>query len=613
MRYLFTLCCAFGAFISLNAQSNGGCGTGFPADYEHVSTYAERQNYITQSSSRGTIRWVGVRYHIITKDDGTGGAAVKDILDNHCELNGVYNQFNIGFYITAIDTIMDTDLWNYQDDALGYIAFGAHNVAKVCNIYVNGNLPGLCGFATFPQGTSNKQGGIFLNRACVGANDKTLAHEMGHYFNLPHTFESGGGVEFVDGSNCTTAGDGFCDTPADFLDARTNCPYTGNQTDPHGDLYSTVIDETLLMSYFNDNCVNRFSNEEQAEMNSTLTNRRAYLLNQPTPDTTPLDSAIIIHPLDGDTTVNSAVVNFKWFSVPRAKYYSFRVQSASSSLVFVDTLLTDTSYTSTVLVPNKSYKFRVRPISFGNTCGDNSVYKVIQTASIKAVLNVAIPSCPGESDAAVSAVVTNGVSPYSFLWSTGTSGPVISNVPSGVYTVTITDNKGEVDVAAVQVGDPTPLAVDIAKVGNNLTASGNGGTAPYTYTWSNAVTGPGNNNIGFGTYTVTITDAKGCSNTETFVLSGIGVDLETRVSMKIYPNPATQVSSLNLQLTLNERANAIISIMNVNGEVVQQMQKEFTSGLNTVPVNIAQLSSGIYFVQFKSNEVTKTERVSIIK
>ncbi len=612
MRYLFTLCLFVSSSFFLSAQSIGGCGTDFPADYNHTSSYAERMNYISQSSSRAAIRWVGVIYHMIAKDDGTGSGSLKDVFDNHCELNAEYTDFNIGFYIVKIDTIKNTTLWNYQT-SLGYVTFRDYNIANVCNIYVNGNLPGLCGFATFPSGTSPRQGGIFLNKSCVGAGDQTLAHEMGHYLNLPHTFEDGAGVEFVNGSNCSTAGDGFCDTPADFLDARTSCPYTGNQTDPNGDLYKTVIDETLIMSYFSDNCVNRFSDEEEAEMNSALTNRRSYLLNQPTPDTSPLDSAILINPFNGDTTVNSSVANFVWHAVPLAKWYSFRLQSSTSSVVIVDTLITDTAYTVRNLTPNKGYKFRIKAISYGNTCGDNAFYQFIQTASIKTTLNVTSPSCPGEDDAAVSAIATNGSSPYSFIWSNGATGAVLSNVPSGVYVVTITDNNGEVAVANVQVGEPSPLTVNINKVGNNLNAEGNGGTAPYTYEWSNGEIGSGNNNINFGNYTVTITDARGCTSTQSFIFSALGVDIETKVSMKIFPNPAAQVTSLNLQIVLNERTDAVISLLNVNGQVVQLLKKEFVSGANTVTVNIEQLPSGVYFVQFKSNDVTRTERVSVLQ
>ena len=63
-------------------------------------------------------------------------------------------------------------------------------------------------------------------------NGSTLPHEVGHFYGLPHTHDQGN--ELVNGSNCATAGDNFCDTPADpNLSGVVNssCVYTGTATD----------------------------------------------------------------------------------------------------------------------------------------------------------------------------------------------------------------------------------------------------------------------------------------------------------------------------------------------------------------------------------------------
>jgi hypothetical protein len=99
-------------------------------------------------------------------------------------------------------------------------------------------------------------GGIVMLK---DAGFMTLAHEMGHYFGLPHTFEGAGmiGAELVDGSNCLTAGDGICDTPADpyidpgdettYLDVNT-CEYTFMGQDANGDYYTPLVSN--IMSYY---------------------------------------------------------------------------------------------------------------------------------------------------------------------------------------------------------------------------------------------------------------------------------------------------------------------------------------------------------------------------
>jgi hypothetical protein len=150
-------------------------------------------------------------------------------------------------------------------------------------------------------------------------------------------------------------------------------------------------------------------------------------------------------------------------------------------------------------------------------------------------------------------------------------------------------------------------------VGNNLNAYGAGGTAPYTYSWNNDVNGQFNNNVPEGTYTVTVTDANGCTMDETFSTSTTGISVETKVAMKVFPNPASKVSSLNIQIDLNERIEATVVLTNVNGAIVQQTKKEFVSGSNNMNINIESLSSGIYFLQFRSGKAVKTERISVLK
>ncbi len=617
MRYLLTLSLIVFSFLFASAVNNGGCGTVAPANYQLNTSDAERSSFIS-TASRGGIRYVPVTYHVVTKTNGTGGASLKTVFDTHCELNTDFAPSQMYFYIYSIVEINDDALWGMSDGQggtnynLGYGAYSTYNETNVVNVYITGELPGLCGFATFP-GSAPNGGGLFLNEGCCGVGGRTIGHEMGHFFNLDHTFRSTNPVEYVDGSNCATKGDRFCDTPADFLDERTACPYNGTQTDPHGDLYSTVIDETLIMSYFSDNCVYRFSNQQQNEMNATLTSDRPGLLTQPVPSVTPLDSAEFITPVSGDSTAIGSSISFKWHAVPGAQYYLFHLQPASSSIVLVDTVTTDTAFNFGGLQANKSYKFYVKPISFGNVCESASPYHYVQTSLIKATITVVTPSCPGQANAVIGVSPSNGVPPYTVTWSNSQTGTTLSNVSPGNYTVTITDNNGAVATATIVVNDPSPVTVSINKVGNNLNAYGDGGTPPYTYSWSNGINGQFNNNVPFGNYTVTVTDSKGCTTTESFVISSIGVNYDTKVAMKVFPNPASKVSSLNLQVTLNESTEATVLLMNVNGEVVMNLKKEFTTGINNTFVNIDQLPSGVYFLQFRSNEAVKTERISVIR
>ena len=92
---------------------------------------------------------------------------------------------------------------------------------------------------------------------------EVIAHETGHFFGLFHTHMTSFGAELVDGSNCASAGDRICDTPADpnlSNGVSTICSYTGNETDANGQAY--VPDTLNYMSYTRLSCMSTFSEEQ---------------------------------------------------------------------------------------------------------------------------------------------------------------------------------------------------------------------------------------------------------------------------------------------------------------------------------------------------------------
>ena len=100
----------------------------------------------------------------------------------------------------------------------------------------------------------------------------------------------------------------------------------------------------------------------------------------------------------------------------------------------------------------------------------------------------------GGSDGSATASATGGTMPYTYAWSNGATTAVVSGLAAGVYTVTVTDDNMANDTAGVTITEPSVL-VAAATVDNDVsinggsdgqaTASATGGTAPYTYLWSN--------------------------------------------------------------------------------------------------------------------------------
>jgi len=140
------------------------------------------------------------------------------------------------------------------------------------------------------------------------------------------------------------------------------------------------------------------------------------------------------------------------------------------------------------------------------------------------ITNVA---CHGANNGSITLSPTGGTLPYSYLWNTGSRNASLSNLVAGTYSVTITDGNSCVKTESFTITEPTVLTTSGTQVDvstykgsdGSATVSASGGTAPYTYLWSNGVTGSTASGLTAGTYTVTVTDANGCTSVLDFVIT----------------------------------------------------------------------------------------------
>ncbi len=156
-------------------------------------------------------------------------------------------------------------------------------------------------------------------------------------------------------------------------------------------------------------------------------------------------------------------------------------------------------------------------------------------------------SCTGAADAAISAAPVNGKAPYQYLWSpAGSSDSLLTGLGPGAYTVTATDFYGCTATYTFTISDPPLLqAAVLAMHCSSLqspngiaTAALSGGTPPHEYAWSNLGSTMTIGGLPPGIYTVTVTDAHGCTATasaEVKLVSGT-VDL-AGIQVQVWPNP----------------------------------------------------------------------------
>ncbi|AEE51865.1 hypothetical protein [Haliscomenobacter hydrossis] len=132
-------------------------------------------------------------------------------------------------------------------------------------------------------------------------------------------------------------------------------------------------------------------------------------------------------------------------------------------------------------------------------------------------------TCPSGSDGSISLSVRGGIAPYYFNWSNlGSSTHVLSNIPEGNYAVTVVDSRNCQVTKMVNVTEPGDIGFGAQRIVKYVTCNGgsdgsleittpfSGGTAPYSFLWSNGATTNIASNLSRGQYGVTITDAKGC-------------------------------------------------------------------------------------------------------
>jgi large repetitive protein len=141
-----------------------------------------------------------------------------------------------------------------------------------------------------------------------------------------------------------------------------------------------------------------------------------------------------------------------------------------------------------------------------------------------AVTTVTNVSCFGGADGSATVAASNGTAPYTYAWSNSATGATATGLIAGTFTVTATDTNGCTISTTAMVTEPTAVTLTVTTVTNvgcfgaatgSATVGATGGTAPYTYVWSNSATGATATGLIAGTYGVTATDSKGCTITTT--------------------------------------------------------------------------------------------------
>jgi len=254
-------------------------------------------------------------------------------------------------------------------------------------------------------------------------------------------------------------------------------------------------------------------------------------------------------------------------------------------------------------------------VTDANSCATTATITITEPVSpLTAAATATNVLCKGGLTGSVMATATGGTGAATYAWSpSGATTASATALPAGTYTVTATDANGCITTATTTVTEPPMLITSTGSTdetaANNGTASAmpSGGTAPYAYSWSpGGATTATATGLTAGTYTVTVTDANGCSDVQAVVVNsamatGIAAaDLQS--SVRAYPNPNGGTFSLNIMATANTQYT--LRIVNAIGQIVYNGSLSVNTGTTILPLSIEDMEDGLYILQVQSNERT---------
>ncbi|GAB3942685.1 hypothetical protein GCM10028805_07610 [Spirosoma harenae] len=373
----------------------------------------QRKRASARTAAEG-ISYIPLRPHILRRSDGTGGLSLASLNQVMAKTNNYFMNNGAGIQFFFAGTTPDY----IDDDALfaaipykagsslpeGHIVDDRDAPNAMNQYYVNNFSPNVVsGFARYPHDN------IVSTRSYINVTygeefmiKHLVPHELGHGFDLAHTFGFFNGEYFTDelvtrgaGANCTLAGDLVCDTPADpFLSSapptldydNNGCPvYSPSNTvrDANGDPFNPSTGN--IMSYYV-GCNPMFTPGQHERMLAGLALRQTHtyysLTYLPSVVTTPTNLA---------ASLDRRRISLTWQDNADNEmgYFIERSTSPTTGFVYIGGVAANTTtfYDSDIKV-NTHYYYRIRP-SNTTTASISQIADIVTPEAIGAVTGLA--------------------------------------------------------------------------------------------------------------------------------------------------------------------------------------------------------------------------------
>ena len=187
-------------------------------------------------------------------------------------------------------------------------------------------------------------------------------------------------------------------------------------------------------------------------------------------------------------------------------------------------------------------------------CMDSSSVTVNEPLPVGGTFTATDAICNGSCDGSVTGSPTGGTgtaASWMLLWNTGDTALTVSGLCAGMYSVLMVDSAGCPASDSVLVSEPVAmvLAISVTDVSCNGGADGTlstavtGGNAPFTYSWTGGLSAnPAHTGVSPGSYTVTVTDSSGCTNSDS---SAVSEPSALTVTFTGIPIPCTDLGNIS--------------------------------------------------------------------
>lgn len=251
-------------------------------------------------------------------------------------------------------------------------------------------------------------------------------------------------------------------------------------------------------------------------------------------------------------------------------------------------------------------------VTDGLGCTD-TVVTVLAVSNIAATASASNPLCYGTNTGSVTVSATGGTGPYSYDWAgSSVSTATLSGLGEGAYSCVVTDSYGCSTSASASVAEPAAWSVSAAVTpaiwgtDGAIDLSVNGATGPYSYSWSNGATTEDLNNLDGDDYIVTITDASGCTYTDTITVESlVGLDAQELAQTVVYPNP-----SRGNVFVVGSAVEQIVMFNQMGQAVAIEVQ---TLGNGAFEVLTNNVATGSYILELRGAQDITRKALQIIK